>query len=304
MSVPEFQCFMVPLLKLSATGEIAQKDAVEIVSVELKLSEEDKAELVGSGIKPKVYDRTAWAITYLVQAKLMKRPKRGFFTITDRGKQVLATDPDRIDKDYLMQFKEFEDFQTRTGSKSKKKEINSPSMDRSDFTPVETIEDAENEISAQIKSELLQRALDSTPAFFEKLVVNLLVGMGYGGSIEQAGMHLGKSGDNGVDGVINEDKLGLDQIYIQAKRYAPENTVGRPDIQRFAGSLMGMGTQKGVFVTTSSFSKEAVEYASNIGQRLILIDGSMLTELMLKYNVGTRLERTIEIKKVDEDFFE
>ena len=172
-----------------------------------------------------------------------------------------------------------------------------------DTTPEERIGSAYGEIVSDIKSELLSKVLGSSPEFFEQLIVRLLVSMGYGGSEYQAGRHLGKSGDGGVDGVINEDKLGLDLIYVQAKRYSPENTIGRPEIQNFAGSLIGFGAHKGVFVTTSSYSKPACEYAKNVPQRIILIDGEKLTSLMLEYNVGVRINQVIELKKINEDFF-
>lgn len=300
MAIPDFQTLMLPTLKLGATGEIQLKDSIEILSNEFGLTQEERDHLLPSGTMTTIRNRVAWAVSYLVQAKLLYRPKRGYFTVSDRGKEVLSAPPEKIDIKFLEQYPEFLEF------RKKKKSPSTPSITNEDHTPEtpeEGIDTAYTEITAALKDELLSKVLESSPEFFEHLIVNLLVSMGYGGSYEQAGEHLGKSGDGGVDGVINEDKLGLDLIYVQAKRYAPDNSIGRPAVQAFAGSLIGFGANKGVFVTTSTFSSHAYEYASGVPQRIILIDGENLTSLMLEHNVGVRVNRTIELKKIDEDFF-
>lgn len=300
MAIPDFQSLMLPALNLSTTGEIKLADAVEKLSNQFDLSDDEREHMLPSGNMTTIRNRVAWAVTYLFQARLIQRPRRGYFTVTDRGAQVLDNPPDRIDIQFLEQYPEFVEFRyKRKSPKPKNDEVEITSAD----TPEEQIDNAYEEISSALRDELLSKVLDSSPEFFERTIVKLLVAMGYGGSYDQAGMHLGKSGDGGVDGVINEDKLGLDLIYVQAKRYAPENSVGRPAIQAFAGSLIGFGASKGVFVTTSSFSKQARDFAEGIPQRMILIDGEMLTSLMLENNVGVRVQRTVDIKKIDEDFF-
>ena len=292
---------MLPMLKYGNEGITSFRDAVLKASDDFQLSDEERKVTMPSGPEPLIRNRTGWAITYLVKANLLHRPKRAYFAITDKGKDVLANNPTAINRKYLEQFPEFVQFQKK--KRISKSSETAESQDFSVITPEERIGVAYDEITSEIESELFTRILESSPEFFERVIVNLLVAMGYGGSYEQAGKHLGKSGDGGVDGVINEDKLGLDLIYIQAKRYAPKNLVGRPEIQKFAGSLLGFGANKGVFVTTSSFSKQALEYARGVPQRIILIDGEKLTSLMLENNVGVRVNRTIELKKIDEDFF-
>jgi len=300
MPIPDYQTIMLPLLKICASGLIEIKDARDSISSQFKLTDEEKKIFVPSGSMPLINNRVSWASTYLVAAKLLDRPKRGFYTITERGKKVLGKSPDKIDINFLNQFDEFVEF--RKYKKEKKDEKDTELHDILS-TPDEKIGAAYEEIRSDVENELLSRILNGTPEFFEKLITQLLVSMGYGGADLDSGTHLGKSGDGGVDGVINEDLLGLDKIYIQAKRYTPDSIIGRPDIQKFAGSLIGFGATKGVFVTTSSFSKHADEYAQGVPQSIILINGKQLTSLMLDHNVGTRTKRTIEIKAIDEDFF-
>ena len=300
MAIPDFQTLMLPALKLGATGEIQIKDAIEFLSDEFQLTPEEREHLLPSGTMTTMRNRVTWAISYLVQAKLLHRPKRGYFTVTERGKEVLANPPAKIDIKFLEQYPEFLEFRTKKKSPSTLSEM-APADESS--TPEERIDTAYTEINVALKDELLAKVLEASPTFFEKLIVDLLLAMGYGGASSEAGRHIGKSGDGGIDGVIDEDKLGLDIIYLQAKRYAPENTVGRPEIQKFAGSLIGKGANKGVFVTTSSFSGHAREYARNVPQRIILIDGEKLMSLMLEHNVGVRVNREIELKRIDEDFF-
>lgn len=300
MSIPDFQTLMLPALKLSATGNVKLKEALEYLSNEFCLTPEEREHLLPSGNMTTMRNRVAWAVSYLFQAKLIQRPQRGFFTITERGKQVLTSPPSNINIKFLEQYPEFLEFRYKKKPSKSSTDFNE---DPAPETPEEEIDNAYSEITAALKDELLSKVLECSPEFFERTIIGLLVAMGYGGSYEQAGMHLGKSGDGGVDGVINEDKLGLDLIYVQAKRYSPDNSIGRPAIQTFAGSLIGFGANKGVFVTTSSFSKQAREFAHGIPQRIILIDGEMLTTLMLENNVGVRVQRSIDLKRIDEDFF-
>lgn len=300
MAIPDFQTLMLPILKLGATGEIQRRDAVQMLSEQFELTEDEQAAVLPSGVDTYISNRVAWATTFLVKAGLLERPKRGVFTITMRGRDVLATNPEKINIKLLMQFEEFREFRRikKTTEGSDEEEVVGDEQ-----TPEERIGAAHEELLVDLKDQVLERILEMSPTFFERALVKLLVAMGYGGSLEDAGQHLGKSGDGGIDGVINEDKLGLDVIYVQAKRYARDNVVGSPDIQKFAGSLMHRGAGKGVFVTTSSFSKSAVEFAEQIPQRLILIKGSQLSELMIEHNVGVRVSGSIDLKKIDEDFF-
>ena len=301
MAIPDYQTLMLPTLKVGATGVVHLRDAADILSNEYHLSEEERRQILPSGKMATIRNRVGWAITYLIKAELLSHPKRGYFTITDRGKKVLSENPDKINNKFLEQFPEFLEFKNK--KKGDDEAPDSTIEDSSSATPEERIGSAYSEITAEIKSEILEKVLDGSPEFFEKLIVNLLVAIGYGGSSTDAGEHLGKSGDGGIDGVINEDKLGLDLIYVQAKRYAPDKPIGRPDIQKFAGSLIGKGANKGVFVTTSTFSHHADEYAETVPQRIILIDGEKLTALMLEHNVGVRVHQAIELKRIDEDFF-
>lgn len=302
MPIPTYDKMMFPILKLANTGIINNQIAVQKMSEFFNLTAEERNQLLPSGVESIIKNRTGWAITYLAKAGLLIRPKRSHFTITERGKSVLNKNPESITLNMLDQFPEFVEFKHK--KKDKNTIINENYDANSKETPEERIEVAIDEISSAVKSEILSRMLDTSPEFFERLIIKLLLAMGYGGTTEEAGLHLGKSGDGGLDGVIKEDKLGLDSIYIQAKRYAPDNVVGRPALNGFSGSLAGAKSLKGVFVTTSSFSKEAYDYVKNLPQqRIILIDGEKLTTLMLEHNVGIRVEQTIELKKVDDDFF-
>jgi restriction system protein len=240
----------------------------------------------------------------LDKAGALKKTRRSHFAVTDRGKELLAQYPDRIDNKVLKQFPEFADFQNPKSKIAGEGGENSVETDDLEAaTPEERIEAAEEEINNNLRSDLLERIQEGSPTFFERVVVDLLVGMGYGGSRETTAKRIGKSGDEGIDGVVNEDPLGLDVIYLQAKRYAAGNNIGREKIQQFAGALVGQGANKGVFVTTSAFTQGAIEYAQKIPQRLILIDGDELTRLMVRYGVGVRTERQVEIRKLDLDYF-
>lgn len=304
MAVPNYQEFMLSALKLGMEGVIATRDAPNKVADAMGLSEEDKQELDASGRKTRVKGRTLWGIFHLCQAGLLERPSRGHFTITERGKEVLAKNPEKIDQKFLEQYPEYQEFRQRRKAKPSAQSEESESSDSE--TPEERITSADADISAALKGDLLKKIQKATPEFFEKLVIKLLIAMGYGGSEEdiEDDLHQGKSGDGGVDGLIKQDKLGLDIIYIQAKRYASDNTVGSSSIRNFSGALDGKSANKGVFFTTSSFSKSARDYAEKVSKQLVLVDGEELVSLMLENNVGVREDYKIEVKRIDDNFFD
>lgn len=297
---------MRPLLAFSADGsEKNINDAIDALAKQFDLTDEERQELLPSGKQPIFANRLHWARTYLDKAGAISRTKRSHFQITARGSQLLAEHPQRIDAKTLRQFPEFVAFQTpKSDAASDSVSTSVVEIESSTVTPEEAVQIAVSQISATLKNQLLVRIWELSPSFFERLVVDLVVAMGYGGSRDSVVQKLGKSGDEGIDGIVNEDPLGLDVVYIQAKRYAADNTIGRERIQQFAGALVGQGASKGVFVTTSTFSKGAVEYANRVPQRIILIDGETLTRLMVQYSVGVRIERTIELKRVDLDYFD
>jgi restriction system protein len=269
-----------------------------------QLSEADRDELIPSGTQPLLANRIGWAKTYLLKAGLVQSPRRGVIRITDRGRQALATD-ERIDSRYLRRFPEFVDFQRSSGAD----EDPIPGQPQptptvpvpAETTPEELIEAGYRQVQNALASDLLDRVKGASPAFFERLVVELLVKMGYGGSLADAGKAVGRSGDQGIDGIIKEDRLGLDVIYLQAKRW--ESTVGRPDIQQFAGALQGQRARKGVFITTSNFSADARQYAANIDTGIVLIDGNELARLMIAHGVGVTPVALYELKRIDSDYF-
>jgi restriction system protein len=304
---------MLPVLRVAAAAdEIWVRQAVEDIGDQLELSSDDRAALIPSGQKTVLANRVNWAKTYLTKAKLLESVRRGYFRITERGRQLLAESPTRIDNRTLSRFDEFQEFLRLSETGASPRHESSGSEDRfptaalaaADKTPTEIILDAQVQLDRSLAEELIGRILTMPPDFFEKVVVNLVVAMGYGDNASDAGSVIGRSGDNGVDGVIKQDALGLDRVYIQAKRYGPATTVGGSEIRDFYGSLALKKANKGVFVTTSSFSKQAKETAEGFPSRIVLIDGAQLAELMIRYNVGCRTEETILIKRVDEDFFE
>jgi restriction system protein len=307
MSIPDYQSLMLPLLKRAASEEVRVLDAEKQIGDEFALTPEERAQLLPSGKQRVLHNRLHWAKFYMMKAGLVSFPKRGAFVATDAGRALLAHNPSHINIELLRQYPSFEEFYSgeHSGASSLPITANTPAVSAvTPSTPEEQIDKAHLAIQSALRTELLQRILQNTPAFFEELIIELLVTMGYGGSRPDAAAQLGGSGDGGVDGVINEDRLGLDRVYIQAKRYAEGNAVGRPEVQKFVGSLVGMGAAKGVFVTTSKFSGEAVEYARHLTQRVILIGGQRLTELMIEHNVGVRLNRAVEFKQIDENFFD
>ncbi len=295
---------MLPVLKLAALGETRVPDVESQIADEFGLTEDERERLLPSGRQKVLHNRIHWSKFYLGKAGLIETPRRGRFVATDAGRKLLKRNFDRLDVDTLVkecpQFREFYD----NGQKPENQDsVSAPHPGAATITPEEQIEGAYVALSSALRADLLQRTLQNSPSFFERVIVDLLVAMGYGGSRTSAASQLGRSGDGGVDGVINEDRLGLDRVYVQAKRYAQGNAVGRPDVQAFVGSLVGLGASKGVFVTTSSFSRQATEFVERLSQRVILIDGQRLTDLMIEHNVGVRTNRTIEFKKLDEDFF-
>jgi restriction system protein len=309
MSVAGYQTFMRPLLAFGADGqEKSIRDAINVIADKLHLNAEDRQLLVPSGKQTLLDNRVHWARTYLDKAGALKRTRRSHFVVTDRGRELLKQHPDRIDAHILRQFPEFLAFKNTkaqaNGSEGMAQSEDETLPELSSATPEDMLQTAEAAIAERLRAQLLERIQELSPTFFERLVVDLIVAMGYGGSRDSVVQKLGKSGDQGIDGVVNEDPLGLDVVYVQAKRYAPDNTVGRERIQQFAGALVGQGASKGVFVTTSSFTKNAEQYAQRVPQRIILIDGSELTRLMMRYGVGVRTDRTVEVKRIDLDYFE
>jgi len=281
-NIPDYQSIMLPLLKLTADGDTYRlREAVDLLAEQYQLSEEERRKMLPSGYAPLFANRVGWASTYLKKAGLLVSEKRGYFQITERGKEVLQRQPERIDVRFLDQFPEFIAF--RKGSKSKDTADPTDEVE-TEQTPEEMLEYAHQKLQEELAQELLQAVLDSSPQFFEQLVVDLLLAMGYGGSRADAGRAIGRSNDGGVDGIIKEDRLGLDIIYIQAKRW--ENTVPVREVRDFAGALLGKKARKGVFITTSSFPKSAYEYIQSIEPKIILIDGEQLGQFMIEHNVG------------------
>jgi restriction system protein len=303
MAIPDYQSIMLPLLQLAATDpnkDFALKEAVSLLAANFKLTDEELQELLPSGKQATFVNRVGWASTYLKKAGLLESNKRGFFKLAERGANVLAQNPSAINVRHLKQFPEFLEFQAARSAQEDGAIIDSNATDS--LTPEESLEIEYQKIRENLASQLLDRIKQSSPNFFERLVVELLVKMGYGGSRSDAGRAVGKSNDGGIDGIIKEDKLGLDVIYIQAKRW-DENTVGRPDVQQFAGALQGQRASKGIFLTTSKFSNEAQDYVSKIGSKIVLINGEQLAQLMIDHNVGVSVSTSYEIKRIDSDYF-
>jgi restriction system protein len=299
LSIPDFQSFFLPLLLLASDGNIhSVRDAIETLSNQFNLSDEERKALLPSGTQRIVDNRISWARTYLTKAGLLETPKRGYFQITPAGRALIATNPQELNINALIQYDGFREFRFGKSSQTEnKKDVpGSPQA-----TPQEQLEEGIEKINQNLSEELLHEVKNCSPSFFEKIVVDLLITMGYGGSRKEAGEVLGKTGDEGIDGIIKEDKLGMDTIYIQAKRW--EAVVGRPEIQKFVGALHGQRAKKGIFITTSSYTKDALDYVKNIDPKVILIDGKTLTNMMITFNVGVSILQTLEIKKIDTDYF-
>jgi restriction system protein len=300
MSIPDYQTLMLPLLRFASDkSEHSAHEATTALAEKFSLNETQLQELLPSGKQTIFRNRVGWARTYLSKAGLLESSKRGFFQISKRGLEILSQNPNRIDNKTLKQFSEFNEFQNRKNDKTAK--VLTETAEDVNDTPEESLETANQTIRNALAAEIIEKVKTCSPGFFERLVVELLVKMGYGGTLQEAGKAVGKSGDGGIDGIINEDRLGLDVIYLQAKRW--EGNVSRPEIQKFAGALQGKRARKGVFITTSDFTKEAREYVAMIDSKIILIDGEELAELMIDYNVGVSVATVYEIKKMDSDYF-
>jgi restriction system protein len=293
MPIPDYQSLMLPVLKSATDGEVRISSVIESLANVLGISQEERAELLPSGRQTVFANRIGWAKTYLKKAGLLKTNRRGYFCLTDRGREILNSNPPNIDSRFLEQFEEFRQFRDRTAQADDEK---AAVVVESTHTPDEIMRSAYRQVEAELAQELLERILSAPPDFFERLIIMLLIGMGYGGSAKEAGRALGRSGDDGVDGVdgvIDQDALGLDRVYVQAKRYAPGNSIGAGAIRDFFGSLDRHKASKGLFVTTSTFSASAKETAEFLSKRIVLIDGQQLTKLMIRYNVGCRIEETL-----------
>lgn len=299
MAIPDFQSIMLPLLNLASDGEIHNvNDATDNLAEKFNLTDEELSRLIPSG-SPKFYNRVGWAKTHLKKAGLLEYPQRGYFRITQRGFDVLQENPERINMSYLKKFPEFVTFRQTHRSD----EIEEETIDEQELTPEEALENAYLKIRDDLSDELLETILKSPPAFFEKLVVDLLVAMGYGGSQRDAARAVGRSGDEGIDGIIDEDRLGLETIYVQAKRWQRDSKVGRPQIQSFVGALTGNNARKGVFITTADFTSEARNYATGIPLKVVLINGDRLANLLIDYSIGVTTRIKYEIKNLDSDYF-
>lgn len=308
MAVPDYQSLMLPLLKHVGTrnSEVTTNEAVEVLAQELNLTEEDLREMLPSGAQSTFGNRVGWAATYMKKAGLLEPTRRGYYQITERGRELLAKQPKVINVKLLEKYPEFLEFKKLKGTRAKNGEgiTETKSIpDISATTPSEALEAAYENLRDELADELLAKLKATSPAFFERVVVELLVKMGYGGSRSDAGRAIGKSGDGGIDGIIKEDKLGLDVVYIQAKRW--DNTpVGRPDVMQFAGALQAQRANKGIFITTSRFTEEARSYVSQIGSKIVLIDGEQLTSLMIENDVGVSTVSLYPVKKIDSDYFD
>ena len=305
MPIPDFQTVMLPLLVHLRDGrEHANADTLDALALHFRLTEDERTQLLPSGRQSIFINRVAWAKSHLKAGGLIESPRRGFYKIAPRGVDVLNANPNRVDLRLLKQFPEYIEF------RKAKREVGSlqpsPTLDAvgeaDELTPEEHLEYGNQRVREQLAADLLERLKAASPSFLEKVVVELLVAMGYGGSRQDAGQTVGRAADGGIDGVIKEDRLGLDLLYIQAKRW--NGVVGRPEIQKFAGALQGQRAKKGVFITTSDFTKEAVDYAAMIDSRIVLISGSRLTNLMIDHGIGVTTVASYEVKRMDSDYFE
>lgn len=308
MALPDYQTLMLPLLRFLSDG-VTRSTVPEItdyLSAHFKLTQDDLDQRIPSGVQPTFYNRTHWAVTYLGKAGLLTRPARGKVAITPRGKDAVASQPARIDVAFLRQYPAFEEFRTKTRSHS----AVAPGADShsdADQNPEEHLYSTYSALRLALEADILDRLQSDKLSweFFEQLVVDLLGAMNFGANAPEAGSRVTKrSGDDGIDGIIDEDRLGLDAVYIQAKRYGPNTPVGRPALQAFAGSLEGQRASKGVFITTSYFTSEAQDYVKRISKRIVLIDGPTLAKLMYEHGVGVRTKRTLDVKRVDDAYFE
>jgi restriction system protein len=305
MAVPDFQTLMLPVLQLAHDGsEHSVRQATDQLADHFQLTADERDELLPSGRQRRFSNRVAWAVGYLKQAGLLASPSRGHYRIAPAGLELLVAPPSRITIRFLSdRYPSFREFRSRAGKGGPKTDGAGADEGGGDETPEELMESAARTLQAALERDVLERVKDASPAFFEQLVLRLLVAMGYGGGLEERGEHLGRGGDEGVDGVIKEDMLGLERIYLQAKKYR-DQPVGRPGIQGFAGSLEGQRAQKGVFITTSHFTRDAEEYVGRIAKRIVLIDGRNLARLMIEHGVGVTSLKNYNVLGIDESFFD
>jgi restriction system protein len=304
MTIPDFQTLMLPILRDLSHGERTGQETIDALSSEFSLSAAELSQRLPSGKQTTFTNRIAWAKSHLKGAGLVESPRRGLYRITERGHRILSEDLSRLTIGYLSQFPEYVAFRQGPGASEVKSTAKPPSdggAAADTRTPDDLIEDGYRQIRAALITDIRERIASISPTAFEQLVVDLLLKMGYGGPQEDSGLVVGKGGDEGIDGLIKEDRLGLETIYIQAKRW--QGVVGRPDIQRFAGALQGQRARKGVFITTSSFTREAQLYASSIQTTIVLVDGAQLAELMIDHGVGVTPTKQYEIKRIDSDYF-
>lgn len=302
MAIPNFQSLLLPLLLIVSDGqEHNRAEAHDALAQRFNLTEQEKSELLPSGRQERFDNRVAWAKAYLKMAGLLESTSRGKFRITSRGMDVLKSKPPQIDVKFLMQFPEFVASRNNASRQSSPAQNDGTNGDEHNQTPEELLESSYQNLRRTLAKDLLDRVKQASPRFFEALVIDLLVAMGYGGSRKDAGEAVGQSGDGGIDGIIKEDKLGLDAIYIQAKRW--DSTVGRPLIQAFAGSLEGQRARKGVFITTSQFSQDAKDYVNRIEKKIVLIDGEQLAQLMIDHGIGVAEIANYVVKRIDQDYF-
>jgi len=302
VAIPDYQSIMLPLLRFAGDRqEHSLRETIDALADTFDLPPEERKELLPSGQQQVFDNRVGWARTYLTKACLVQKTRRSHYEVSQRGLDVLTANPDRIDVKFLDQFEEFREFRALKGTRSGSTAAAEASDAEQQTTPEEALESAYGRLRASLAAEILQQVKTASPSLFERLVVELLLKMGYGGSRQDAGRAIGRSGDEGIDGIIKEDRLGLDIIYIQAKRW--EATVGRPEVQKFAGALQGQRAKKGIMITTSGFSPEARDYVSKIDNKIVLIDGDELSGLMIDHNLGVSPMASYEVKKLDTDYF-
>lgn len=304
MAIPDFQSLMLPLLRCveANKAEISTPLAVEALAAQLRLTDEERSELLPSGLQGTFTNRVGWAATYMKKAVLLESTRRGYYRITQRGKDLLSEKPALINIKLLERYPEFGLFKQLKGTRP----IGKPQPEQpilGSATPLEALENAYENLRDELRKELLTTLKKTTPSFFERVVVDLLVKMGYGGSRTDAGKAIGRSGDEGIDGIIKEDKLGLDVVYIQAKRW-DSNTVGRPDVMQFVGALQAQKATKGIFITTSRFTDDARRYVLQIGSKIVLIDGDELSQMMVENDIGVSIVSLYPVKKIDTDYFD
>lgn len=302
--IPDFQSLMRPILAYHATGEQRHRRAlVEHLASRFELTEQERRDLLPSGGQRRFDNRVAWSLTHLAHAGLLERPARGVTRITERGVEVLHRHPERVDLNVLNEFAEYREFRSPSGDNGPGAPRRPAEVSDADASPEETIEAAVSTLRTALAHDLRSKLASASPEFFERVVVDLLIAMGYGGSKQEAGQRLGRSGDMSIDGVVREDILGLDVIYLQAKRWEVSRTVGRPDVQAFVGALHGARASKGVFLTTARFSREAQDYAATVVPRVVLVDGAELTGLMIDHSVGVVARQIYTLCRIDEEYF-